>query len=72
MDNTIETWEPQPNCDLALKPCPFCGGTHVVYEKYLRNVGERWKVWCTECLAEIDPGYAQHKVTVQQMWNRRV
>lgn len=51
--------------------CPFCGGTEIVLEKYLHPAGVRWMVWCTSCLAGIDPGYAQNKHTVLEMWNRR-
>lgn len=70
-DDTIETYEPRPDSDLALEPCPFCGSPHIVYEKYQHIVGERWRVWCAGCLAGIDPGYAQDRATVQRRWNRR-
>lgn len=53
-------------------PCPFCGGKEIVFEKYLRPAGVRWRIWCTSCLAGIDPGYAQDKHTALEMWNRRV
>lgn len=72
MGETIELWKPKPGYDLALQPCPFCGGKEIVYEKYLSVSGERWRVWCTQCLAGIDPGYAQERHQVQKMWNRRV
>lgn len=36
----------KPVGDLALKKCPFCGGNEVVYEKYQRTVGERFRVVC--------------------------
>ena len=55
----------------ALSPCPFCGNAEIVYEQYAHGAGPRWRVWCTECLACIDPGYAQTKWPVQAMWNRR-
>lgn len=72
INDTIEIYEPNPNSDLSLKPCPFCGSSHVVYEKYLHSVGERWRVWCAECLGGVDPGYAQHRATVREIWNHRV
>lgn len=65
----IQIWKPEDN--LPLDPCPFCGNTEIVYEKYHSIVGERWRVWCTKCIACIDPGYAQCRYTVQTMWNRR-
>lgn len=55
----------------ALKPCPFCGCADIVYERYSHQVGQRWRVWCTGCMAGIDPGYAQDQSTVQRMWNSR-
>ncbi len=57
--------------DGELLPCPFCGCSEVVYVRYLHPVGERYAVWCTGCMAEMDPGYAQDRHTVKAMWNRR-
>lgn len=57
-----------------LKPCPFCGNKEILYEKYEHSGTSamiRWRVWCTKCIACIDPGYAQSRFTVQTMWNRR-
>lgn len=62
---------PEGNADLHLLECPFCGSKEVVYEKYTHTAGERWRCWCTECIACIDPGYAQAPATVGRMWNRR-
>ena len=55
----------------ALKPCPFCGCTDIVYDRYSHPSGWRWRVWCVDCMAGIDPGYAQDQSTVQRMWNSR-
>lgn len=41
------------------------------YERYSSEAGERWRCWCAECIAGIDPGYAQSWGTVRDMWNRR-
>lgn len=72
-DDSIELIEPTPgHGDDALEPCPFCGSAHVFYERYSSEAGERWRCWCAECLAGIDPGYAQGWGTVRDMWNRRV
>lgn len=71
MEQTLELYEPQPGSTLALKSCPFCGCTHILYEEYIHAAGVRYRVWCRDCLAGIDPGYAQDKGTVQKMWNRR-
>ena len=57
--------------DLALCRCPFCGSEDVVYERYLHVAGYRWRVVCTSCMANIDPGHAQQRSTVQRMWNTR-
>ena len=56
-------------------PCPFCGSTEMVYKKYydprLYPLGERWAIFCTGCLAEIDCGWAQKPSAILQLWNRR-
>lgn len=70
-DDSIELIESMPNEDAALESCPFCGSSHVFYERYAHKAGERWRCWCAECLAGIDPGYAQDWWTVARMWNRR-
>lgn len=69
MLDTIEFIKPVG--DLQLKKCPFCGCDGVVYEKYEAVAGERFRVVCLGCMAMVDPGYAQDKVTVQAMWNKR-
>lgn len=53
------------------KPCPFCGNDEIVVDKYNHEVGERYRIWCTHCLAMIDPGYAQSVHAVEEKWNRR-
>lgn len=71
IESTIEVFKPKTEAQ-ALKPCPFCGGTEIVYERYLHMAGERYRVWCADCTAGVDPGYARDVGTVQNMWNRRV
>ena len=58
--------------NLELKPCPFCGNKEIVYEKYQHEVGARYRVFCTQCMAGIDPGFAQTIYIVRDMWNNRV
>ena len=71
-EEELETWVPKNGDDLELKPCPFCGNENIIYIKYRCAAGERYKVTCGECVATIDPGYAQQRSIVQKMWNRRV
>mgnify|MGYP002708508269 CR=1 FL=1 len=54
-----------------VKPCPFCGGKEIVIDKYKHNSGQRYRIFCTGCMAMIDPGYAQQEYTVIKMWNKR-
>lgn len=54
-----------------VKPCPFCGSKEIVIDKYEHEVGARFRIFCTGCMAMIDPGYAQHEHTVMEMWNKR-
>lgn len=53
-----------------LKPCRICGNTEIVYERYGHRSGERWRCWCTKCLACIDPGWAQDRLAVRAIWNQ--
>lgn len=72
-DDSIELFEPNLGYKhMELKPCPFCGSTRIFYERYEGPAGERWRCWCAECLAGIDPGTAQAAGQVREMWNRRV
>ena len=61
----------KPEGDLALEKCPFCGSQNVYYEEYETVVGNRWRVVCLDCMANVDPGWAQQRVAVRDMWNRR-
>lgn len=70
-DDSIKIIKPSADGDDSLEACPFCGGTEAVYELYGNGAGERWRCWCTNCLASIDPGWAQDRHTVRDMWNRR-
>lgn len=64
-------WKPTLCSELELLPCPFCGGIEAVYCLYKHITGERYAVLCCDCLANIDPGWAQQKHVVQDMWNHR-
>lgn len=55
-----------------IKSCPFCGGKEIVVDKYKTEVGERYRIFCTGCMAMIDPGWAQQPGVVKEMWNKRV
>lgn len=71
MIDAKEIYKPKKGSDLYLLPCPFCGCEEVVYMKYDHATGERWAAVCMDCMAEIDPGWAQEKYAVRDMWNRR-
>jgi len=71
MNDHIAFVTPTKAGDLALLPCPFCGSERVVYEQYQHSSGERWRVLCLDCMAGVDPGHAQMKVDVRDLWNRR-
>ena len=58
-------------CDDAVMPCPFCGSKNIAYGKYEHTAGRRYAIACMNCMAQIDPGWAQSWGTVQEMWNRR-
>lgn len=72
MLNDFTTGELTKCKDDEAKPCPFCGGIEIVIDKYRTVVGKRYRILCTGCMAMIDPGYAQQRYTVIEMWNKRV
>lgn len=74
-DHLIDAIEySDPNMDA--KSCPFCGNKEVKIAQYKRKDisadNERHLIFCTNCLATIDPGWVQQKSTVIEMWNKRV
>lgn len=71
MEKVNGVFMPDADSDLMLLPCPFCGDTAVVYERYEHIAGNRWRVCCYGCGATIDPGYAQQKIDVALLWNHR-
>ena len=58
-------------CDDAVLPCPFCGSKNIAYGKYEHTAGRRYAIVCMNCMAQIDPGWAQSWGAVQGMWNHR-
>ena len=71
MNDVTDMYQPPVGSDLSLLPCPFCGSISAIYAKYSHESGDRWAVVCMGCMASVDPGYAQHRFVVQDMWNRR-
>lgn len=71
MEKVKAVYVPPAGSDLMLLPCPFCGETVVIYEQYETPVGDRWRVCCYGCGATMDPGYAQQRIDVAVLWNRR-
>ncbi len=57
--------------DDSARPCPFCGSEEIAYGKYEHAAGERYAILCMNCMAQIDPGWAQSWGAVQELWNRR-
>jgi hypothetical protein len=57
----------------SLRPCPFCEWEEIVYSacEPVPGHGLRWCVTCCGCMATINPGYAQNRHVVRDMWNRR-
>lgn len=72
-DDSIEIVKPsEGDPHTYLKPCRICGNTEIVYERYRHQSGERWRCWCTKCLACIDPGWAQDRLAVRDIWNQEL
>lgn len=71
IENVEQIYKPEPDGDLALKPCPFCGHKEIMYIQYKHTAGLRWMVLCGGCMASIDPGWAQNRHRVCELWNKR-
>lgn len=57
----------------TIKGCPFCGSSSecVFLERYSAVVGERWRIVCASCMAQIDRGYDQTPGILIDLWNTR-
>lgn len=58
--------------DGSVLPCPFCGSDDIYYGKHQTLVGERWSVFCGNCMAEVYSGCAQDSGQARKSWNRRI
>lgn len=55
-----------------LKPCPFCGGTSAIVERYEHHEGQwRYRVVCPDCMGQVDSGWWQNAAQAIEAWNRR-
>lgn len=54
----------------GLKGCPFCGGRAHLYA-YGHRDGERFRVTCGTCSAEVDTGAFKTPDEARDAWNRR-
>lgn len=58
---------------VKIKRCPFCGESEkIVLEEYETKVGNRWRIFCCNCMAGIDRGYDQTPHRLIDIWNKRV
>lgn len=59
-----------------LKPCPFCGGTHLIIQKdideqiTLGDANPLYQVFCVNCYANV--GWDESIASAIKSWNRRV
>lgn len=53
-------------------PCPFCGEKEeIVLEEYNHTAGNRWRIVCCSCMAQIDRGHDQTPGILIDLWNNR-
>lgn len=58
--------------DTIISSCPFCGESEEIYlEEYETKVGNRWRIVCCSCMANIDRGYDQTPGYLIDLWNKR-
>ena len=52
--------------------CPFCGESEEIYfEQYEHAAGNRWRIVCCSCMAQIDRGHDQTPGILIDLWNTR-
>lgn len=57
----------------TILPCPFCGEKEEIYLwEYDTPNGNRWRIVCCSCMAQIDRGYDQVWGELIDLWNKRV
>jgi Lar family restriction alleviation protein len=71
MDNIEKIERPAAGGNLELLPCPFCGSDDIVFVQYAHTIGPRWRIFCCGCSAGVDPGWAEQKSIVRDLWNTR-
>lgn len=58
--------------ELNALPCPFCGEKKDICTfAYQHTAGTRYAILCMGCMAGIDPGWAQSRGAVLEIWNKR-
>lgn len=58
---------------VKIKRCPFCRESEEIYlEEYETKVGNRWKLFCANCMTGIDRGYDQTPHALIDVWNKRM
>lgn len=58
--------------DANIKHCPFCGENENIYlEQYTHEAGDRWRILCSNCMAQIDRGYDQTPGILIDLWDNR-
>jgi Lar family restriction alleviation protein len=55
-----------------VRECPFCGSNEIVVEQYNHLAGCRFRVVCSECMANVDTGCFQNNRQAVDAWNKRV
>lgn len=56
-----------------IKMCPFCGENEEIYlQQYEHAAGNRWRIVCASCMAQIDRGHDQTPSALIDLWNKRI
>ena len=68
--------------EIKLKPCPFCGGEAVLWDREVVGYGKivlTWQVFCKDCGIRTPHFYTRKGVSLQmakhsaiEAWNKRV
>lgn len=54
--------------DVKLRPCPFCGGTNITYDQFIRDGRE---VICRDCKASVHAFNPDANAKAIAAWNTR-
>ena len=71
MDEITRVEASEERGEMQEKPCPCWANNYEDYNQHQTNNGPKWLAFCPHCTASVRPGWAEDKIAVAEIWNRR-